>query len=81
VPPAQVWQAVQSEHGNCGGRKCPYFSKCFYGRMRRQLDSADILVANHALLFSDLALKKAGVGVLPEYASVIIDEAHNIEHA
>jgi ATP-dependent DNA helicase DinG len=80
IPPAAVWQAVQSEHGNCKGRKCPYFSKCFYGRMRRQLETADIIVANHALLFSDLVLKQAGVGVLPEYQSIIIDEAHNIEH-
>jgi ATP-dependent DNA helicase DinG len=80
IPPATVWQAVQSEHGNCKGRKCPYFSKCFYGRMRRQLETADIIVANHALLFSDLVLKQAGVGVLPDYKSIIIDEAHNMEH-
>lgn len=80
VPPMNVWQAVQSEHGNCKGRKCPYFSKCFYGRMRRGLETADILVANHALLFSDLVLKQAGVGVLPDYDFVILDEAHNVEH-
>ncbi|MBL7216015.1 MAG: helicase [Phycisphaerae bacterium] len=80
VPPMNVWQAVQSEHGNCKGRKCPYFSKCFYWRTRRQLETADIIVANHALLFSDLVLKQSGVGVLPDYQSIIIDEAHNIEH-
>ena len=80
VPPTQAWQAVQSEHGNCKGRKCPYFSKCFYWRTRRQLETADIIVANHALLFSDLVLKQSGVGVLPDYHSVIIDEAHNVEH-
>ena len=80
VPLTDIWQAVQSEHGNCGGRKCPYYSKCFYWRARRDLDRADIIVANHALLFSDLVLKAAGVGVLPDYTSVIIDEAHNIEH-
>ena len=78
--PMNVWQAVQSEHGNCKGRKCPYFSKCFYWRTRRQLETADIIVANHALLFSDLVLKQSGIGVLPDYHSVIIDEAHNIEH-
>ena len=80
VPPGEIWQAVQSEHGNCRGRKCPYFSKCFYWRARRQLETADIIVANHALLFSDLVLKLSGTGVLPEYQSVIVDEAHNIEH-
>ena len=80
VPPSEIWQAVQSEHGNCRGRKCPYFSKCFYWRARRQLETADIIVANHALLFSDLVLKLSGTGVLPDYQSLIIDEAHNIEH-
>ncbi|MHC4551624.1 MAG: ATP-dependent DNA helicase [Planctomycetota bacterium] len=79
VPESQVWQAVQSEHGNCQGRKCPYYAKCFYWRARRDLDTANIIVANHALLFSDLILKAAGASVLPEYTSVIIDEAHNIE--
>ena len=80
IPPSEIWPAVQSEHGNCKGRKCPYFSKCFYWRARRQLETADIIVANHALLFSDLVLKQSGIGVLPDYQSIIIDEAHNIEH-
>jgi ATP-dependent DNA helicase DinG len=80
VPSSEIWQAVRSEHGNCQGRKCPYYQKCFYWRMRRQLETADIIVANHALLFSDLVLKEAGVGVLPDYHSVILDEAHNVEH-
>ncbi|MBP8605609.1 MAG: helicase [Phycisphaerae bacterium] len=80
APSADVWQLVQSEHGNCRGRKCFYFSKCFYWRARRTLETADIIVANHALLFSDLALKEAGVGILPEYTYVVVDEAHNLEH-
>ena len=80
LPSAEIWQAVRSEHGNCQGRKCPYYQKCFYWRARRQLETADIIVANHALLFSDLVLKEAGVGVLPDYRFVILDEAHNVEH-
>jgi ATP-dependent DNA helicase DinG len=57
VPKSNVWDAVNSEHGNCRGRKCPHFRDCFYKRARRRLESADIIVANHALMFSDLALK------------------------
>ncbi len=77
----QGWDAVKSEHGNCRGRKCPHFRKCFYFKARRRLQTADIIVANHALLFSDLALKgEEAPGVLPEYRYVIIDEAQNIEH-
>jgi len=80
LPNNRVWDRVKSEHGNCRGRKCPHFRDCFYWRARRKLETADIIVANHALLFSDLALKEQGAQLLPEYRYVIIDEAHNIEH-
>jgi len=80
LPTNSVWDAVSSEHGNCPGRRCPYFGNCFYRRARRALDNADIIVANHALLFSDLALRENSVSILPDYKYIIIDEAHNIEH-
>jgi len=80
LPAAGIWNKVNSEHGNCRGRRCPNFGDCFYRRARRWLDSADIIVANHALLFSDLVLKQDNVSLLPDYNFVIIDEAHNIEH-
>lgn len=80
IPKASVWDAVKSEHANCRGRKCPHYQKCFYWRARRRLESADIIIANHALMFSDLVLKEQGASVLPEYRFVIVDEAHNIEH-
>ena len=79
-PKSLLWDAVKSEHGNCRGRKCPHFHDCFYWRARRKLENADIIVANHALLFSDLVLKEEGASVLPDYRYLIIDEAHNIEH-
>jgi ATP-dependent DNA helicase DinG len=75
----RIWDAVKSEHGNCRGRKCPYFHECFYWRARRRLESADIVVGNHALMFSDLVLKEKGASILPDYRYVIVDEAHNIE--
>ena len=80
LPKNNVWDKVKSEHGNCRGRKCPHFRTCFYWRARRSLDKADIIVANHALLFSDLALREEGASILPDYRFVVIDEAHNIEH-
>ena len=80
LPKNSIWDKVKSEHGNCRGRKCRHFGKCFYWRARRRLEGADIIVANHALLFSDLALRAQGASILPDYKHVIIDEAHNIEH-
>ena len=80
VPGSAVWDAVNSEHGNCRGHKCPHFQDCFYQQARRRLEKADIIVANHALMFSDLALKEEDASVLPDYKYVIVDEAQNIEH-
>jgi len=80
VPKSTIWDLVKSEHGNCLGRRCPHFNDCFYWRARRRLENADIIVANHALMFSDLVLKDQDASVLPNYRFVLIDEAHNIEH-
>ena len=40
---------------------------------------AQVLIVNHALLFSDLALRQAGASILPNYETVIFDEAHTLE--
>ena len=79
-PDMHLWEQVCSEHGSCPARNCNHFSSCFYQKARRRLQSADIIVANHSLLLSDLVLKEQGVDLLPEYQFIIIDEAHNFEH-
>jgi ATP-dependent DNA helicase DinG len=78
-PIGQVWDEVASDSGNCMGRRCPTHSKCFYYKDRRRVQNAQILVVNHALLFSDIALRRAGVSLLPDYNVVILDEAHTVE--
>jgi len=79
APPMDVWEKVRSEHGNCLGRRCEYFEPCFYQRARRRAEKARILIVNHALLVSDLALRRQGASVLPDYDLVVIDEAHTFE--
>jgi ATP-dependent DNA helicase DinG len=74
-----VWDKVQSDSANCMGRRCPTYDRCFYQSARRAMDEANLLICNHALFFSDLALRSEGVGFLPEYQHVILDEAHTVE--
>jgi ATP-dependent DNA helicase DinG len=74
-----VWDKVQSDSGNCMGRRCPNNEECFYQNARRRMEGANLLVCNHALFFSDLALRVKEVGFLPEYQHVVLDEAHNAE--
>ncbi len=78
-PMPGVWDEVASDHGNCMGRKCDTYKTCFYYRARRRVENAQVLVVNHALFFSDLALRVAGASILPEYDVVVFDEAHTLE--
>lgn len=78
-PMPSVWQEVASDSGNCMGRSCAMYKKCFYYRARRRMQHAQVLVVNHALLFSDLALRRSGVSILPDYDILVIDEAHTAE--
>jgi len=79
APLLPVWDKVRSEHGNCMGQRCDHYHKCFYQQARRRAENADILIVNHALFFSDLALRRQGVSVLPDYHAAVLDEAHTLE--
>jgi Rad3-related DNA helicase/REP element-mobilizing transposase RayT len=74
-----VWDKVCAEHGNCLGKKCPHYQNCFWQAAKRRMQSGRILIVNHALFFSDLALRMAGVQYLPKYDAVVLDEAHTVE--
>ena len=80
-PANQIWDKVASDRDNCLGRKCPTYDVCFYFKARHEMHEADLLIVNHHLLFSDLALRQIdpSVGILPEYDYLVIDEAHHLE--
>ena len=59
IEPA-TWNLVCCEAGNCLSKKCPFFRNCCYFRARQEWECADIVVANHALFFTDLAMRCAG---------------------
>ncbi len=75
----QVWEEIQSDTSNCLRRKCPKFNDCHYFKARNRLQHADVIVVNHALFFVDMALRKLGINLLPDYDTVILDEAHTIQ--
>lgn len=78
-PLPAVWDEIDSDSGNCMGRNCPTYGDCFYYQARRRASRAQILIVNHALFFSDLALRRAGASILPNYDVAILDEAHTLE--
>ena len=75
-----VLHAVASSSDTRVGASCQFHDTCFVTRMKREADSARIVVVNHHLFFADLALRGAHPGrVLPDYDAVIFDEAHQLE--
>src|SRR3954469_823271 len=79
LPEPEVWDKVCAEHGNCLGKNCRYYQGCFWQGAKRRMQTGTILVVNHALFFSDLALRMVGVNYLPKYDLVVLDEAHTVE--
>ncbi len=76
-PSPAAWDALSVSGRECpGAQRCPSGPVCFAEKARHQTDAADIVVVNTHLyclhLFSDTPL-------LPEHATVVIDEAHGLE--
>ena len=78
-----TWDLVESDSDQTLRARCVHFNTCFYYQARRRAAASHLIVANHALLLADLALKAEaqGAGILPRFDRVILDEAHHLEQA
>lgn len=84
VPSPGTWERVCAENDTCSHQECPHYQSCHFFKARRQANEAQILVANHHMLFADLACRAdtenyKNPAVLPVYTRIVLDEAHNIE--
>ena len=85
-PRAEIWDEVAAEPDLCTRLQCPAYEKCFVYAARRHAAQADVVVVNHHLLMSDIAVRRAtgnweDSAVLPSYERLIIDEGHHLEDA
>ena len=83
-PSSEVWDEVAAEADLCSRLECPHFDACFVFRARRRAAEADVVVVNHHLLASDLAVRRNSenwqdAAVLPPYKRLVLDEAHHLE--
>lgn len=75
-----TWSLLTADSEKCLGGKCSFFGDCFLQKARRRAAGADLVVVNHHLFMSDLAVRDAGHGeVIPAFEAVIFDEAHELE--
>lgn len=81
----KLWSNICAESDSCHKKTCDFYEQCFYFKAKERQKSANILIVNHALFFSDLSVRKAvnftlDNAVLPKHNVVIFDEAHDIEN-
>ena len=86
APRPEVWDEVAAEPDLCLRAKCPHFDKCFLYKARRVAAQADVIVVNHHLLLSDVAVRRVqqnwtDAAVLPPYQRLVVDEGHHLEDA
>jgi len=85
-PRPDVWDEVAAEPDLCLRFKCAHHEKCFLFKARRAAAQADVIVVNHHLLLSDVAVRRAqqnweDAAVLPAYTRLVVDEGHHLEDA
>lgn len=75
--PNRVWQQIVADKFSCK-RALANHRQCPFHRARDDINKADVIVVNHALLLADLEL---GGGVIlpdPDDCFYILDEAHHL---
>jgi len=77
---SNLWAHVDARRETCTGQKCAQFERCFITWMHQQAAESDLIIVNHHLFFADLALRQNDyAALLPDYAALVFDEAHEME--
>jgi DNA polymerase-3 subunit epsilon/ATP-dependent DNA helicase DinG len=73
-----LWYRFSAQNENCLGSSCPFVrdGSCFLVCARQRAEAAHLVVVNHALLLSDVAV---GGHVIPPYDDLIVDEGQHLE--
>lgn len=78
----RLWPLVTSTRENCLGKdRCPNYDDCFVKKAREDAMQSQVVVVNHHLYLSSMALKRESDAIdvmLPQAALTVIDEAHQL---
>ncbi|MBX2992810.1 MAG: DEAD/DEAH box helicase [Bacteroidetes bacterium] len=77
TPAPNVWDMVCSEKGICSSTVCGF--TCFFQRTKEKVRAANLVIINHALFFTLMALQESEEGFIFPNDFVIFDEAHTLE--
>lgn len=71
-----LWAKLSTDKANCLGRNCHYIRECPFYIARKEIESADVVVANHALVMA--ALETESVLPNPKELLLVLDEGHHL---
>lgn len=77
-----VWDEISADSDACSSKHCDS-AVCFYQRAKRRRDSANLVIVNHSLLFTLMAVQAAqekspARGILRLDDFLVLDEAHTV---
>lgn len=71
-----LWRRLSTDKAGCLGRNCHWYKSCPFFLARREIDDAEVIVANHALVMAAMESD----AVLPEAKNMllVLDEGHHL---
>jgi ATP-dependent DNA helicase DinG len=75
-----LWKEISADADTCLGTECPRYGDCYVTLMRQRAAESDVVIVNHHLLCADASVRKSAYGeVIPSCATLVVDEAHQLE--
>jgi ATP-dependent DNA helicase DinG len=71
-----LWNEIKRDSEFCNPYFCSYAKRCLFQKVKREWANSTLLVMNHYLFFSNVAIGKT---FLPHFDYAVFDEAHALE--
>ncbi|MFE4109101.1 ATP-dependent DNA helicase DinG [Kosakonia sp. YIM B13611] len=71
-----LWRRLSTDKASCLNRNCHYYRECPFFVARREIQEAEVVVANHALVMA--AMESEAVLPEPKNLLLVLDEGHHL---
>ncbi|MFK3661759.1 ATP-dependent DNA helicase DinG [Scandinavium sp. NPDC088450] len=71
-----LWSRLSTDKASCLNRNCFYYRECPFFVARREIQEAEVVVANHALVMA--AMESEAVLPEPKNLLLVLDEGHHL---
>ncbi|AUU84636.1 ATP-dependent DNA helicase DinG [Leclercia sp. LSNIH1] len=72
----ELWRRLSTDKASCLNRNCHYYRECPFFVARREIQEAEVVVANHALVMA--AMESEAVLPDPKNLLLVLDEGHHL---